>query len=277
MTGAATNERADAVDPDSSSSSAKGAVTLGPYKNGALVVALPKPTVTEAQVEAAVKAAGKKTFKLTPVRFVEEGGTRMGHTVVCDWKATYISGGDPAKFSLRPGSPLPKADIKGFMLELKESQSEPLASFARAVATGMGQMETKMFEVEMPESATIEAWRGVRCKIMLLVRSINVKEELAADGRSDQDKRAAIRAELQAKADAAARVEAIAHFRACLLDTTQTETEKMQESVSWAKFGTNSLKDYKWSLIQEAIAAAERIDFSEVPSFLLAENPPVWT
>jgi len=37
-------------------------------------------------------------------------------------------------------------------------------------------------------------------------------------------------------------VEAIAHFRACLLDTTQTETEKMQESVSWAKFGTNSLK-----------------------------------
>ncbi|KAM3567806.1 hypothetical protein VYU27_010055, partial [Nannochloropsis oceanica] len=91
VTGAATNERADAVDPDSSSSSAKGAVTLGPYKNGALVVALPKPTVTEAQVEAAVKAAGKKTFKLTPVRFVEEGGTRMGHTVVCDWKATYIS------------------------------------------------------------------------------------------------------------------------------------------------------------------------------------------
>ena len=36
-------------------------------------------------------------------------------------------------------------------------------------------------------------------------------------------------------------------------------------------------QDYKWSLIQEAIAAAERIDFSEVPSFLLAENPPVWT
>lgn len=33
-----------------------------------------------------------------------------------------------------------------------------------------GQMETKMFEVDMPESATIEAWRGVTAKIMLLVR-----------------------------------------------------------------------------------------------------------
>ena len=42
--------------------------------------------------------------------------------------------------------------------------------------------------------------------------------------------------------DAAARQEAIAHFRAILLETTQTETEKMQESVSWAKFGENSLK-----------------------------------
>ena len=34
---------------------------MGPYKNGALVVALPKPTVTDAQVEAAAKTAGKKT------------------------------------------------------------------------------------------------------------------------------------------------------------------------------------------------------------------------
>lgn len=34
----------------------------------------------------------KRRFVLTPVRFVEEGGTRMGHTVVCDWKATYVKG-----------------------------------------------------------------------------------------------------------------------------------------------------------------------------------------
>ncbi|TFJ83140.1 hypothetical protein NSK_005560 [Nannochloropsis salina CCMP1776] len=259
------------------STSAKGAVTLGPYKNGALSFTYPKPTVSDAEVEAQVKTAAKKTFKLTPVRFVEEGGTRMGHTVVCDWKATYVSGGDPAKHSLRPGAVLPRADIKNFVLELKEDQSEPLASFARAVASGMGQMETKVFEVAMPESATIESWRGVTAKIMLLVRSINIKENLAADGRSIEEKQAAVRAELQAKTDAAARQEAIAHFRAILLETTQTETEKMQESVSWAKFGENSLKDFKWSLIQEAIAAAEGIDFSEVPSFLLRENPVVWT
>lgn len=36
-------------------------------------------------------------------------------------------------------------------------------------------------------------------------------------------------------------------------------------------------QDFKWSLIQEAIATAEGIDFSEVPSFLLRENPVVWT
>jgi hypothetical protein len=47
---------------------------------------------------------------------------------------------------------------------------------------------------------------------------------------------------LSTQTDAAARQEAIAHFRAILLETTQTETEKMQESVSWAKFGENSLK-----------------------------------
>lgn len=36
--------------------------------------------------------------------------------------------------------------------------------------TKTGQMETKMFEIDMPESATMEAWRGVTAKIMLLVR-----------------------------------------------------------------------------------------------------------
>lgn len=34
---------------------------------------------------------------------------------------------------------MPRADIKNFVLELKEDQSEPLASFARAVASGMGE------------------------------------------------------------------------------------------------------------------------------------------
>jgi hypothetical protein len=51
---------------------------------------------------------------------------------------THTQGGDP-KHNLRPGALLPKADIKNFMLELKEEQNEPLASFARAIATGMGE------------------------------------------------------------------------------------------------------------------------------------------
>lgn len=48
--------------------------------------------MTEAAAKALVASWEKKRYKLTPVRFVEEGGTQMGHTVVCDWKATYLKG-----------------------------------------------------------------------------------------------------------------------------------------------------------------------------------------
>jgi hypothetical protein len=68
----------------------QGTVTLGPYKNGVLSLSLPTPQVDEKEVASTVAAAEKKRFKLTPVRFVEEGGTRMGHTIMCDWKASYV-------------------------------------------------------------------------------------------------------------------------------------------------------------------------------------------
>lgn len=38
------------------------------------------------QVEAALQKS-KKPYKLIPVRFVEEGGTKMGHTVIMNWDA----------------------------------------------------------------------------------------------------------------------------------------------------------------------------------------------
>ena len=40
-----------------------------------------------------------------------------------------------------------------------------------------------MFEIEMPQSATIESWRGVRCKIMLLVRIKGRREGGREGGR----------------------------------------------------------------------------------------------
>jgi hypothetical protein len=46
--------------------------------------------VDEAAVDAALAAAMKKRFNLVPVRFVEEGGTQMGHTVTCDIKVVYL-------------------------------------------------------------------------------------------------------------------------------------------------------------------------------------------
>lgn len=38
------------------------------------------------QIEAALQKS-KKPYKLIPVRFVEEGGTKMGHTVIMNWDA----------------------------------------------------------------------------------------------------------------------------------------------------------------------------------------------
>lgn len=43
------------------------------------------------QVEAAL-IASKKPYKLVPVRFVEEGGTKMGHTVIMNWEAKVRGG-----------------------------------------------------------------------------------------------------------------------------------------------------------------------------------------
>ncbi|EWM24836.1 hypothetical protein Naga_101192g1, partial [Nannochloropsis gaditana] len=51
------------VTGEMASTSAKGAVTLGPYKNGALSFTYPKPTVSDAEVEAQVKTAAKKTCR----------------------------------------------------------------------------------------------------------------------------------------------------------------------------------------------------------------------
>lgn len=35
----------------------------------------------------------------------------------------------------------------------------------------MGQMESKVFEVEMPQSVKIDSWKGVKASVMLLVRT----------------------------------------------------------------------------------------------------------
>lgn len=55
------------------------------------VCPMPIAAVMLPQVEAALKAS-KKPYKLIPVRFVEEGGTKMGHTVIMNWEAKVRSG-----------------------------------------------------------------------------------------------------------------------------------------------------------------------------------------
>ena len=40
-------------------------------------------------MEAALQKS-KKPYKLIPVRFVEEGGTKMGHTVIMNWDAKVL-------------------------------------------------------------------------------------------------------------------------------------------------------------------------------------------
>ncbi|CAN0255631.1 unnamed protein product [Discosporangium mesarthrocarpum] len=112
-------------------------VTLPEYKEGAIEVRIPHVKVSEEQVEAAL-ANAKKPYRLVPVRFVEEGGTKMGHTVIINWEAKVN------------GKPVPGGKRENFPLELKEGQGEPWDTFTNKIAVGMGQMETKVFPASFP-------------------------------------------------------------------------------------------------------------------------------
>ncbi|CAM9592613.1 unnamed protein product [Ectocarpus sp. 4 AP-2014] len=233
-------------------------VELAEYKGGAVTVRVPLIEITEAQVEAALQKS-KKPYKLIPVRFVEEGGTKMGHTVIMNWDAKV------------DGRPVPGAKKENFELEFKEGHPEPWATFATKMAVGMGQMETKVFPATFPEDFEIEGLRGKQALVQAVVKNIARKEVKEPETRSDDEIRAALRVKgeqtVKSRTDKAVD-EAVKKF---LLSSCNVNADKVLNAVSWAKFGEQSTLDFKWNCIKEKIAVAEGIEPRAVMEFLRNE------
>ncbi|CAM9625867.1 unnamed protein product, partial [Phaeothamnion confervicola] len=223
-------------------------VTLAPYKDKALQVRVPRIAVSDAQLAAAL-ASHRKPYRLTPVRFVEEGGTKMGHTVIINWQSGRV-----------------KREL--FELELTLDQPEPFRTFAAKIAVGMGQMETKVFPVAFPADFPEATLAGQTAQVTAVVRQITRKEAKEPDPRPD----AAVLTELRERAagQGQARMDQLAdeEIRKAMLDKCHVDAEKVFSSVSWAKFGEKSALDFKWNCIKERVAAVEGIEARDVATFL---------
>ncbi|CAM9269882.1 unnamed protein product [Ectocarpus fasciculatus] len=236
-------------------------VDLADYKGGAVTVRVPLIEITEAQARGGHPALqkSKKPYKLIPVRFVEEGGTKMGHTVIMNWDAKV------------DGRPVPGAKKENFELEFKEGHPEPWATFATKMAVGMGQMETKVFPATFPEDFEVEGLRGKQALVQAVVKNIARKEVKEPETRSDDEIRAALRVKgeqtVKSRTDKAVD-EAVKKF---LLGSCDVNADKVLNAVSWAKFGEQSTLDFKWNCIKEKIAVAEGIEPRAVVEFLRNE------
>ncbi|CAN0001470.1 unnamed protein product [Ascophyllum nodosum] len=239
-------------------------VGLGDYKDGSITVEMPRMEISDAQVEAAL-AASKKPYRLIPVRFVEEGGTKMGHTVIMDWEAKVN------------GELVHGAKKENFELELKEGHTDPWNTFSSKIAVGMGQMETKVFPVLFPNDFEIEGLRGKEALVQAVVKSIARRESRPPETRSDDELRVLLRqkgeATMQSRMDQAVD-EAV---KKALLASCKVDADKVLNAVSWAKFGEKSTLEFKWNCIKEKIASEEGIEPREVTALLRREANVVFS
>ncbi|CAM9458071.1 unnamed protein product [Choristocarpus tenellus] len=136
--------------------------------------------VTDQMVEAALVST-KQPYRLVPVRFVEEGGTKLGHTVTINWEAKV------------DGTAVPGGKGENFLLDLKEDQEEPWVTFSRKIAVGMGQMETKVFPASFPMSFEVSSLQGKTALVTVVVKNIARKEEKPPETRSDDEIRTFLR------------------------------------------------------------------------------------
>lgn len=244
----------------------KVAVTLGPYKGGAIAVSgVPRPDVPETSIDSAL--AKKKATKTKFVRINFTGsGARLGLTVLIEMEAKYAEGHPKFK------QPIPGTKINGYELELREDQPEPWRQFVKAIVErGMGQMEQKTFAVTFPEDYRKKDFAGMTVDFTVLVREIGETRHVEPDTRPDEEQRAELAKEIQEQA-AKQSCEAIdKQIRAALLESSAVATESKTESVSWAKFGPESERALKWNCILEEVARTENIEFSETLPFLRAQ------
>eukprot|EP00271_Cylindrocystis_brebissonii_P013009 TRINITY_DN32550_c0_g1_i1.p1 TRINITY_DN32550_c0_g1~~TRINITY_DN32550_c0_g1_i1.p1 ORF type:complete len:358 (+),score=60.98 TRINITY_DN32550_c0_g1_i1:58-1074(+) len=236
-------------------------VVLGPYRDGAIKVEAPRPYVAPEDVDKALKAKVDQKFTLQRVNFTGSGA-KLGHTVKLRFEGKYAEG--PNAGQLIKGT---KSD--NYELDLKERDDEPWSTFVKQIVkAGMGQEESKSFQLQFPADYKAAALAGIKANFTVTVKEIGVKTAIAEDLRSAGDQRTAVEAQLTASAERVSNDAIDEKIRALLLASSEADVEKIAASVTWAKFGEKSLADFKWNLLQEEIARVEDITFDEVPSFL---------
>mmetsp|Transcript_3259 Transcript_3259/g.4437 ORF Transcript_3259/g.4437 Transcript_3259/m.4437 type:complete len:338 (-) Transcript_3259:242-1255(-) len=236
-------------------------VVLGDYKNGAIKVNIAGKTVSEEEVDALYKKQSEATYKLKRINFTS-GGAKIGHTVKINFEGVYVDGP-------KSGQGIPGTKAKMFELDLVEGKPLPWSAFvSNIVAQGMGQEESKSFVASFPEDYAAKAMRGVSARFNITVKEISKKEELETDSRSEKEQRAAILESLQADAKRVMDKQADEAIRAVLEKTSTADTQKVADSVSWAKFGPKSMAEFTWNLIVEEVSMVEGIKFDEVNAFL---------
>eukprot|EP00899_Mesostigma_viride_P016097 jgi/Mesvir1/24489/Mv21844-RA.1 len=240
----------------------KVSVQLGQYLG--LEVTAPAIKVTlrglvdAAAVDKALEAKQKKTHDFKRINFTGSGA-KLGLAVVCDFEGVFAD----------TGKPIPGTKAAGYELDLVERPDEPWKSFVeQIVVKGMGQEETKSFEVTFPDDFKAPPLRGKKARFTLTVHAIGRKEPIAPDTRPLDVQRTEIEARMRSESERASNDVVDRQLREKIQATSDADTQKIADSVSWAKFGTQSMKDFKWNLIKEEIARKEGIDFKDVMDFL---------
>eukprot|EP00793_Prasinoderma_coloniale_P002056 PRCOL_00002564-RA len=213
-----------------------------------------------------------KEFELVRVNFTGSGAA-MGHTVKLEMSATFGPGHQHA------GQPVPGMTVDDLSVDLKTSNPFPLNHFVQAIVeAGMGQMESKTFPVAFPDDYQSERLRGVTCLFTIMIKEIAEKRPLPARTEAD---RATLREEIAARHDEQARrasaKRADLAIRNALLDGCEVDTQKTVESVAWAKFGEESIRDYAYSMILEEIGGREGLATQDdIKRFLREEASITW-
>jgi len=254
-----------------SAKSAKVAVRLCDYTAGAIRVAAERAAaLDEEALEAEVQEELDRTHELVRVNFTGSGAS-LGHTVQLEMKACYADG--ELKNQPVPGL---TADIS---LDLQEGNPFPLNIFTeQIVEQGMGQMESKTFGVTFPSDWKSERLQNVGVLFTVMIKEIAQKRALPPRSEEERD---TIRAEIEGRhAELAARETAKQldlAIRESLLQNCAVDTQKTVESVSWAKFGEASTKDYAYNMILEEIGAREGLSsVDEVKKLLRDEAEVTW-
>ena len=190
-----------------------------------------------AKKTAAIVADSKKAYNLLPREdFVTRGGVCIGDTALCDWTAEYVSGGE----GWAPGK---MKGVRGVATEVhctgEHDDTQSVWGFFERGILGSGQMASNTFPVTFPDSYPIAKLAGVSCRVTCLVKNICYKVEkkdvaeisedearsIAAKAMEEQSRRAWL-----SEVDDAIMSEVMSKF-------CSVSTKKVEESVSWAKFG----------------------------------------